>query len=155
MRTDRFYRCARLDSLNLLRHTDDMAGQNWARLAHYVVRARVKAGYPTRQAFARAIGVTATTLGVLERDHRSVSDNTLAAIEEELRWMPGSAEHVLAGGQPTLVEDAAEPVTRVFGDPREQQLWDALVAAGFPEDERVKVIVFLRTDADVRRRAIG
>lgn len=138
MKTSRFYTCAPLDSSKLLRHTVGMADKkDWARLANYVIRRRVELGYPTRQAFALAINVTATTLGALERDHRSVSDNTLEAIGIGLRWAPGAAGEILAGGEPTydlaaevLVEDDEHALTL-------QRRLAALVAARAAVDAEI------------------
>jgi hypothetical protein len=51
---------------------------------------------------AAAVGISERTIGNLERG-QSVSSTTLAAIENRLGWTPGSADDVLAGGEPSLV----------------------------------------------------
>jgi hypothetical protein len=76
-----------------------MPGEDWRRLADYVVARRVALGMRDRRALADATGITDRTLGKLENGER-VSPSTLAAIENELGWAPGSARRILAGGEP-------------------------------------------------------
>jgi transcriptional regulator with XRE-family HTH domain len=76
-----------------------MASDNWRRLADYVVAGRVALGMRDRRSLALATGVTERTLGKLENGQR-VSASTLAAIENVLRWAPGSCRRILAGGEP-------------------------------------------------------
>jgi transcriptional regulator with XRE-family HTH domain len=76
-----------------------MAGENWRRLADYVVARRVALGMRDRRALAAATGVTERTLGKLENGQR-VSASTLGAIENRLGWAPGSWRRILAGGEP-------------------------------------------------------
>jgi DNA-binding Xre family transcriptional regulator len=83
-----------------------MAGENWRRLADYIVARRVALGMRDRRALAAATGVTERTLGKLENGQR-VSASTLGAIENQLGWAPGSWRRILAGGEPVAV---AEPV---------------------------------------------
>jgi len=80
-------------------------GENWRRLADYVVAGRVALGMRDRRSLAAATGVTERTLGKLENGQR-VSASTLAAIELVLGWAPGSCRVILAGGEPA---DPAEP----------------------------------------------
>jgi len=96
--------------------------ENWRRLADYVVAGRVAHGMRDRRALAIAIGVTERTLGKLENGHR-VSASTLAAIENELGWAPGSCRRILAGDEPsaaaqtTLADaDNADPTLRYLAD---------------------------------------
>jgi transcriptional regulator with XRE-family HTH domain len=79
-----------------------MPGEDWRRLADYVVARRVGLGMRDRRALALATGITDRTLGKLENGQR-VSSSTLAAIENELGWVPGSGRRVLEGGEPGLV----------------------------------------------------
>jgi transcriptional regulator with XRE-family HTH domain len=83
-----------------------MAGENWRRLADYVVARRVALGMRDRRALAAATGVTERTLGKLENGQR-VSASTLGAIENQLGWAPGSWRRILAGGEPVA---SGEPV---------------------------------------------
>ena len=76
-----------------------MAGEDWLRLADYVVARRVELGMRDRRAFAEATGVTERTLGKLENGQR-VSPATLAMVDNRLGWAPGSSRRILAGGEP-------------------------------------------------------
>ena len=84
-----------------------MPGEDWRRLADYVVARRVELGMRDRRALAVATGVTDRTLGKLENGHR-VSASTLAVIENELGWSPGSSRRILAGGEPALAGAAPD-----------------------------------------------
>ena len=76
-----------------------MAGEDWQRLADYVVARRVELGMRDRRAFAVATGVTERTLGKLENGQH-VSASTLGMVENRLGWAPGSCRRILAGGEP-------------------------------------------------------
>src|SRR5258707_12965630 len=76
-----------------------MAGEDWGRLADYVVGRRVELGMRDRRAFAEATGVPERTLGKLENGQR-VSPSPLGVVENLLGWAPGSGRRVLAGGEP-------------------------------------------------------
>lgn len=76
-----------------------MPGEDWRRLADYVVAGRVALGLRDRRALAAATGITERTLGKLENGHR-VSASTLGAIENQLGWAPGSCRRILACGEP-------------------------------------------------------
>jgi len=90
-------------------------GENWRRLADYVVAGRVALGMRDRRSLAAATGVTERTLGKLEHGQR-VSASTLAAIEIVLGWAPGSSRVILAGGEPAEPAeshaDEADPTLR-------------------------------------------
>lgn len=98
-----------------------MAGDNWRRLADYVVAARVALGMRDRRSLGVATGVTERTLGKLENGQR-VSASTLAAIENVLGWTPGSCRRILAGGEPATTSPAqdsgqdADPTLRYLAD---------------------------------------
>ena len=92
-------RLEELDSSTLFGKDGHMAGEDWRRLADYVVARRVELGMRDRRAFAEATGVTDRTLGKLENGHR-VSPSTLAVVENKLGWGPGSCRRILAGGEP-------------------------------------------------------
>jgi hypothetical protein len=81
-----------------------MSGDDWARLADYVIARRVQLGMRDRRALAAATGVTDRTLGKLENGQR-VSASTLGVIENQLGWAPGSCRKILAGGEPSLNRD--------------------------------------------------
>src|ERR1700745_4472240 len=78
-----------------------MAGEDWQRLADYVVARRVELGMPDRRALAEATGVTERTLGKLENGQH-VSPSTLGMVENRLGWAPGSCRRILAGGEPKV-----------------------------------------------------
>jgi len=83
-----------------------MAGEDWRRLADYVIARRAELGMRDRRALAAVTGVTDRTLGKLENGHR-VSASTLGVIENHLGWTPGSCRRILAGGEPGTVPAAA------------------------------------------------
>src|SRR5258708_36076726 len=85
-----------------------MAGEDWRRLADYVVARRVELRMKDRRAFAEATGVTERTLGKLENGQR-VSPSTLAMVENRLGWTPGSCRRTLAGGEPNAGSPDREP----------------------------------------------
>ena len=76
-----------------------MSGEDWRRLADYVVARRVELHMRDRRALAEATGVTDRTLGKLENGQR-VSPSTLGMVETQLGWAPGSCRRILAGGEP-------------------------------------------------------
>jgi len=78
-----------------------MAGEDWRRLADYVVARRVELGMRDRRALAEATGVTERTLGKLENGQH-VSPSTLGMVENRLGWAPGSCRRILAGGEPKV-----------------------------------------------------
>lgn len=72
------------------------------------MRGRADAGYRTRPQFAEALGISERTIGNLERG-KSVSDNTLVAVERLLGWKAGSVDDILdRHGEPTMA-NAVEP----------------------------------------------
>jgi transcriptional regulator with XRE-family HTH domain len=89
-------------------------GEDWRRLADYVVARRVELGMRDRRAFAEATGVTERTLGKLEKGQR-VSASTLAIVENQLGWAPGSYRRILAGGEPNA--GSADPGASEYEDP--------------------------------------
>jgi hypothetical protein len=88
-----------LESSDLFGEDERMAGEDWRRLADYVIARRVELGMRDRRAFAEATGVTDRTLGKLENGQR-VSASTLGIAENRLGWAPGSCRRILAGGEP-------------------------------------------------------
>jgi transcriptional regulator with XRE-family HTH domain len=81
-----------------------MSGDDWRRLADYVIARRMQLGMRDRRALAAVTGVTDRTLGKLENGQR-VSASTLGVIENQLGWAPGSCRKILAGGEPGLNRD--------------------------------------------------
>jgi hypothetical protein len=101
---------------------------DWERLGDYVVARRAALGMRDRRAFAAATGVTDRTLGKLENGKR-VSPSTLGAVENHLGWAPGSCRRILAGGEPTVVPEAAGQ--SLYEDPTLQHIAET---PGLPPD---------------------
>ncbi|WP_405769156.1 helix-turn-helix domain-containing protein [Actinacidiphila glaucinigra] len=81
--------------------------QDWARLARAIRRAREgrlmgNGAHMTQQDLATAAGVSESTVQNLEDENRTYTRRpvTLPRIEAALGWGPGSADLVLAGGDP-------------------------------------------------------
>lgn len=102
----------RVDSTRPMRHASGMPGRDWKRLADYVTRARVDAGFRARRSFAEHIGVSDKTLQRLELKHEPVSPTVQASIERGLDWPPGSVRAVLEGAEPIepTSQSASAPV---------------------------------------------
>ena len=105
-----------------------MAGEDWWRLADYVIARRVELGMRDRRALAEATGVTERTLGKLENGQR-VSPSTLGMVENRLGWAPGSCRRVLAGGEPSV--GSPDPGQAEYEDPT---LWHIASTPGLPPD---------------------
>lgn len=79
------------------------------RLGNYVRNARAEK-FTTLSAWAKHLNISERTLGDLERGN-GAGPNTIAAVENALGWVPGSARDILNGGEPSLLEQpaASEP----------------------------------------------
>ncbi len=132
-----------------------MAGEDWRRLADYVVARRVELRMRDRRAFAEATGVTERTLGKLENGQR-VSPSTLGVVENLLGWAPGSCRRVLAGGEPNA--RSAEQSHFEYDDPTLRHIAST---PGLPPDVVRGLIALARTwrqgdegtDEQAQRRA--
>jgi hypothetical protein len=133
-----------------------MAGEDWRRLADYVVARRVELGLRDRRALATATGVTDRTLGKLENGQR-VSASTLGVIDNHLGWAPGSCRRILAGGEPEAIGGGREDATD-YDDPTLRHLAST---PGLPPDVVRGLIALARNwregsqpaDEEARRRA--
>jgi hypothetical protein len=105
-----------------------MAGEDWRRLADYVVARRVELGMRDRRALAEATGVTERTLGKLENGQH-VSPSTLGMVENRLGWAPGSCRRILAGGDPKV--GAPDLGQAEYEDPT---LWHIASTPGLPPE---------------------
>lgn len=76
------------------------------RLGQYVMATRKKMGYPERTDWAPAIGISAKTLGKLERGQH-VGPGTLADVELFFGWAPGSCRNIMRGGEPITEKQPA------------------------------------------------
>ncbi len=132
-----------------------MAGEDWRRLADYVVARRVELRMRDRRAFAEATGVTERTLGKLENGQR-VSPSTLGVVENLLGWAPGSCRRVLAGGEPN-----ARPAEQSHFEYDDPTLRHIASTPGLPPDVVRGLIALARTwrqgdegtDEQAQRRA--
>lgn len=132
-----------------------MAGEDWRRLADYVIARRVELNMRDRRAFAEATGVTDRTLGKLENGQR-VSASTLGVVENHLGWAPGSCRRILAGGEPN-----AGPAGRDHTEYDDPTLRHLASTPGLPPDVVRGLIALARNwrqaeeadDEQARRRA--
>jgi Helix-turn-helix len=116
-----------------------MAGEDWWRLADYVIARRVELGMRDRRALAEASGVTERTLGKLENG-QSVSPSTLGMVENRLGWAPGSCRRILAGGEPIL-----GPQDLGQGEHGDPTLWHIASTPGLPPDVVRGLVALART----------
>jgi transcriptional regulator with XRE-family HTH domain len=80
---------------------------DWKRLGAAVISERVRRGHRTLSAFARAAGLSRTTLDSIENGRKDgYSPTTIAALEHALGWRVGSVDRVLRGLEPLPDEDA-------------------------------------------------
>lgn len=134
---------SRLDMPGPARHhgrvsARDHKGEDWQRLAQYVVSRRTELGHERQRDLADLAGVALRTVGTIERGER-VRPVTLAKLERALDWLPGSASAVLHGGEPTTKDaNADEPV---FDDPAEIAIWNL---ADLDRATRWDLIIHLR-----------
>jgi transcriptional regulator with XRE-family HTH domain len=87
--------------------TPRMGATRAQRVGRQVRAARARAKHTTIASFAKAAGVSVTTVSNLELGVRSnFKDSTLDAIDAELRWPKGELKRRLAGKPPSgLPED--------------------------------------------------
>ena len=132
-----------------------MAGEDWQRLADYVVARRVELGMRDRRAFAEATGVTERTLGKLENGQH-VSPSTVGMVENRLGWAPGSCRRILAGGEPKM--GSPDLGQAEYEDPT---LWHIASTPGLPPDVVRGLVALARnwrqggdgTDEQARQRS--
>ncbi|HEY3718346.1 MAG TPA: helix-turn-helix transcriptional regulator [Jatrophihabitantaceae bacterium] len=79
-----------------------MATATARRVGRQVRAARGRAGHTTIASFAKAAGVSVTTISNLELGVRAnFKDTTLDAIDAELRWPKGELRRMLGGKRPS------------------------------------------------------
>lgn len=78
-----------------------MADERRVRLANAIEARRKELGLSLSAAARAAGGMDRGTWTAAERGTRDTEDYIYAAIERALQWLPGSAQAVLAGGQPS------------------------------------------------------
>jgi transcriptional regulator with XRE-family HTH domain len=85
-----------------------MTSKRWERLGSYVRTERARMGGTRRSlaAFAKAAGMSRTTLDSIEHGRKDSYDPaTLATLEHALGWLPGSIDSILRGGKPKYDDD--------------------------------------------------
>lgn len=75
----------------------------WVRLGQLLVARRVELGFKTRAAFARHHGLSHDRgISAIENaERRNFSPATIASLELQYEWEPGSIDTIIAGGGPT------------------------------------------------------
>lgn len=102
-----------------------------ARLGRYVNAARKRKYRGTRKEWAEIIGISDKTLGKLERGEY-VGADTLADVEIDLGWAPGSCQTIMHGGEPTMIDNSAPSVAGL----REISIGEGLTFTVTKEDRR-------------------
>lgn len=75
--------------------------QGWERVAAKVITDRVRRGYRSMAEFAKAAGLSTSTVDSIEHARKDRYEAaTLAALEHALGWAPGSVERVRKGLSP-------------------------------------------------------
>lgn len=73
------------------------------RLGRYVRRRRLELGLSIDEARAAGGGMSATTWSRVEKGLK-VRDLTYGGVDQALKWITGSSDETLAGGEPTPIE---------------------------------------------------
>ena len=85
-----------------------MSSDQWHRLGKFVTAERTRIGANRRSlaGFAKAAGISRTTLDSIEHGRKdSYEPATLATLEHALGWRTGSVHRVLSGLQPQYDDD--------------------------------------------------
>lgn len=79
----------------------------WQHAGEVIATRRRVCGYRTQLALAKAIGVSESTIGSVEKGTRNGrhSPGLFDSIEAALGWMPGSIVRVAEGGRPKVATD--------------------------------------------------
>lgn len=90
-----------------------MDEQNWSRLAELVRERRSTLGLSVRAAAAKA-SINRATWTAVELQETRLSRHLWAAVEQALRWSPGSIERILEGHPPaTPPVDVVRPPAKI------------------------------------------
>lgn len=93
-----------------------MTGAEWKRVGAHIVQRRIELGMKTTKSLAERTGLTPRMLGDIENARRTnYSAGTIAQIELALKWRPGSITDILAGGEPSPVEELEAAPGRRYG----------------------------------------
>lgn len=133
-----------------------MVDGDWARLRAYVIRDRDAAGYDTQRKFAEAIGVSDKSVNNFEAGRNRMRRGTLSRVETVLGWVPGSAQVVLNGGEPSYFSEQSISVEfdrrLVLLDATENEMWDIGIEGKLPE-ERIWWRIFRRRKRNAEEEA--
>ena len=129
------------------------------KLASCVVERRLEIGLPTTKSLAERSDISARLLGDVENGRRdSYSKATLWALDKALEWVPGSAQAVLDGGEPTpLAPSAPTPGPALVDEVAGESLAELLIgesADELAEDEISEIESVARAAALKRKREI-
>lgn len=122
--------------------TDD---QEAARLRVLVEQRRAALGYNSQRALAEAAGLPIRTLVDFLSGPRTRRATTMHKLEQALLWAAGSIIDVLAGGQPTLLDVAEVPDSRLEVDRLPVGLGLDAEADGLTGEQVEAVRVIIRT----------
>lgn len=124
--------------------------KDWSRLARAVAARRRELGL-SQDAIRRADGPSAPVTAAIENNEEPhPRDDTINKLDGPLRWEPGSAQRVLAGGDPEVIERAPDlrklPIDALLAEIRRRVPEEEVSPSGarvvdFPaaEDERKKI----------------
>ncbi len=80
--------------------------QGWERVAARVTAERVRRGHRSLAEFAKAAGLSTTTVDSIEHSRKDRYDPaTIATLEHALGWEPGSVDRIRQGLQPKYDDD--------------------------------------------------
>lgn len=133
--------------------------ENWALLAKQVVARRVEMGYPTRDGFAKAVGISARVLTDIEKRNRTNFDQvTLERLQQALKWPEGRIQAVLA-----TPEQPTDPDPSWLSTPEgiarhlhrdDLPLVALLHRAGLTEHDLFKLILKVRARREIQNAAL-
>lgn len=109
-----------------------MVDGDWDRLRAFVIRDRDAAAYDTQRKFAEAIGVSEKSVNNFESGRNRMRRGTLSRVETVLNWVPGSAQVVLNGGEPSYGQRPTTPRIEVdpLRDETEREIWKLVKIIG-------------------------
>jgi transcriptional regulator with XRE-family HTH domain len=117
--------------------TMDEHGGPRSRLGSYIRQRRADLGMSVRKA-AQEAEIDRDTWSAAESGNRAIHTHNVTAIERVLGWAPGSADKVLAGGEPDL---APTPPPKIPGvEAMDDPLVLRILASPLPDDDKVALI---------------
>ncbi|NUS74289.1 MAG: hypothetical protein HOQ05_12920 [Corynebacteriales bacterium] len=134
------------------------SGDDWPRLAHYVVIRRRELGLSQAEAARIAQFGARNTWINMETGTTKPRDSKWAGIERALLWARGSVQAILSGAEPTLADsigaedEEVEDPARIIRDTVNRSDWDegtkrALIA--IVEDAEARLAEIRKSSSDV------